>query len=65
MSKEYDHNIEDFNEFLECEFIKKESVSIVPNDIYEHSDGTLYHISDVIELWETMLNNYDNTGGNL
>ena len=39
--------------------IKKE------NDIYEHSDGTLYHISDVIELWETMLNNYNNTGGNL
>ena len=59
MSKEYDHNIDDFNEFLECEFIKKD------NDIYEHSDGTLYHISDVIELWETMLNDYNNTGGNL
>ena len=59
MSKEYDSEIEDFNEYLECDYIHK------GGELYECPGGHIWHISDIIEEWERLLNEYNNTGGNL
>ena len=59
MSKEYDSEIEDFEEYLECEY------EHLYGEMYECPGGHIRHISDIIEEWERLLNEYDNTGGNL
>ena len=59
MSKEYNSEIEYFEEYLECEY------EHLYGEMYECPGGHIWHISDIIEEWERLLNEYNNTGGEL
>ena len=59
MSKEYDFDLDCFNEYLECEYEHRYG------EMYECPGGHLWHISDIEKQWEQDILDYNNTGGNL